>query len=151
MQVMLTYEAKLTKAGLMDFDDMLSNTLSLLEVPSVGAYVGRQFEHVLVDEFQVRFSYPWEVGSVSSDSVLQECYSSVVRRSFSLCTSVCKLLRFCCNAGHTMTSALVVKQCELAGLCFSGVFCFQDLGCGCWCLVCSSVQIGTTWTSECIH
>lgn len=51
---MMTYEGALKKAGLMDYDDMLSNTLALLEVPSVGAYVGRQFEHVLVDEFQVR-------------------------------------------------------------------------------------------------
>lgn len=61
-QVMMTYEGTLKKAGLMDYDDMLSNTLSLLEVPSVGAYVGRQFEHVLVDEFQVRYGFRGLVG-----------------------------------------------------------------------------------------
>lgn len=57
MQVMLTYNASLTAAGVMDYDDMLSTAVSLLEVPAVRKHVGQRFSNVLVDEFQVSWKH----------------------------------------------------------------------------------------------
>jgi DNA helicase-2/ATP-dependent DNA helicase PcrA len=47
------YQARLLKAGAMDFDDLLLNTVTLLERnPDVLEHYQRRFRHVLVDEFQ---------------------------------------------------------------------------------------------------
>jgi DNA helicase-2/ATP-dependent DNA helicase PcrA len=47
------YQARLAKAGAMDFDDLLVNTVRLLrEHPDVLDHYRRRFRHVLVDEYQ---------------------------------------------------------------------------------------------------
>jgi ATP-dependent DNA helicase UvrD/PcrA len=47
------YQDRLLKAGAMDFDDLLLNTVKLLrEHPDVLDHYRERFEHVLVDEFQ---------------------------------------------------------------------------------------------------
>ena len=47
------YQARLRKAGAMDFDDLLAVTVELLEKhPDVLDHYRRQFRHVLVDEYQ---------------------------------------------------------------------------------------------------
>jgi DNA helicase II / ATP-dependent DNA helicase PcrA len=47
------YQARLLKAGAMDFDDLLVQAVRLLtEHPEVGERYRRRFRHVLVDEFQ---------------------------------------------------------------------------------------------------
>jgi DNA helicase-2/ATP-dependent DNA helicase PcrA len=47
------YQARLLRAGAMDFDDLLVNTVRLLrQHPDVLAHYQRRFEHVLVDEYQ---------------------------------------------------------------------------------------------------
>ncbi|MEZ5259040.1 MAG: DNA helicase PcrA [Ilumatobacteraceae bacterium] len=47
------YQARLQKAGAMDFDDLLTNTVRLFrECPDVLDQYQQRFEHVLVDEYQ---------------------------------------------------------------------------------------------------
>jgi len=47
------YQARLLKAGAMDFDDLLRNTVELLRTePEVLVHYRRRFRHVLVDEYQ---------------------------------------------------------------------------------------------------
>ena len=47
------YQARLLKAGAMDFDDLLGNTVRLFnEHPDVLEHYRRRFRHVLVDEYQ---------------------------------------------------------------------------------------------------
>ena len=46
------YERSLAEAGALDFDDLLIRALELFEHEEVRERYGRQFEHVLVDEFQ---------------------------------------------------------------------------------------------------
>jgi DNA helicase-2/ATP-dependent DNA helicase PcrA len=47
------YQARLLKAGAMDFDDLLGNAVRLLrEHPEVLAHYQQRFKHVLVDEYQ---------------------------------------------------------------------------------------------------
>ncbi len=47
------YQARLRKAGAMDFDDLLSVTVELLRAePEVLGHYQRRFRHVLVDEYQ---------------------------------------------------------------------------------------------------
>ncbi len=47
------YQARLLKAGAMDFDDLLSNTVALFQQhPGVLEHYQRRFTHVLVDEYQ---------------------------------------------------------------------------------------------------
>jgi DNA helicase-2/ATP-dependent DNA helicase PcrA len=47
------YQARLLKAGAMDFDDLLRNTVELLRTePEVLEHYRRRFRHVLVDEYQ---------------------------------------------------------------------------------------------------
>src|SRR5207248_364297 len=47
------YQARLLKAGAMDFDDLLGNTVRLLrEHPDVLEHYQQRFKHVLVDEYQ---------------------------------------------------------------------------------------------------
>ncbi len=47
------YQARLLKAGAMDFDDLLTNTVKLFrEHPDVLEHYRRRFEHILVDEYQ---------------------------------------------------------------------------------------------------
>jgi len=47
------YQARLVKAGAMDFDDLLVNTVRLFrEHPEVLAQYRERFEHILVDEYQ---------------------------------------------------------------------------------------------------
>lgn len=47
------YQQRLLKAGAMDFDDLLTNTVALLRAaPDVLEYYQDRFEHILVDEYQ---------------------------------------------------------------------------------------------------
>ncbi len=47
------YQARLMKAGAMDFDDLLMNTVMLFrQHPEVLAYYQQRFRHVLIDEYQ---------------------------------------------------------------------------------------------------
>ena len=47
------YQAALRRAGALDFDDLIGETVRLwLEHPDAGARWSRRFEHVLVDEYQ---------------------------------------------------------------------------------------------------
>ena len=47
------YQARLLRAGAMDFDDLLGNTVTLLQRhPDVLEHYQRRFKHVLVDEYQ---------------------------------------------------------------------------------------------------
>ena len=51
--VFVEYQARLLKAGAMDFDDLLTNTVRLFdEHPEVLQNYQRRFRHVLVDEYQ---------------------------------------------------------------------------------------------------
>ena len=52
-EVYTEYQNRLTRASAMDFDDLISHTVSLLQtVPNVAAYYRKRFRHVLVDEYQ---------------------------------------------------------------------------------------------------
>lgn len=47
------YQARLVKAGAMDFDDLLTNTVDLLRrFPDVLASYQERFQHILIDEYQ---------------------------------------------------------------------------------------------------
>jgi DNA helicase-2/ATP-dependent DNA helicase PcrA len=51
--VFVEYQARLLKAGAMDFDDLLRNTVELFRrFPEVLEHYQRRFRHVLVDEYQ---------------------------------------------------------------------------------------------------
>ena len=51
--VFVDYQARLLKAGAMDFDDLLTNTVKLFrEHPDVLETYQRRFRHILVDEYQ---------------------------------------------------------------------------------------------------
>jgi len=51
--VFTEYQARLLRAGAMDFDDLLGNTVVLLErSPDLLEHYQRRFKHVLVDEYQ---------------------------------------------------------------------------------------------------
>ena len=59
------YQARLLKAGAMDFDDLLRNTVELLRTePEVLEHYRRRFRHVLVDEYQ-------DTNRVQNEFVLQ--------------------------------------------------------------------------------
>jgi len=52
-EVFADYQARLLKAGAMDFDDLLGNTVRLFrEFPDVLESYQRRFQHLLVDEYQ---------------------------------------------------------------------------------------------------
>ena len=52
-EVFVDYQARLLKAGAMDFDDLLTNTVKLFrEHPDVLETYQRRFGHILVDEYQ---------------------------------------------------------------------------------------------------
>jgi len=52
-EVYAEYQARLLKAGAMDFDDLLFNTVELFKkYPDVLEHYQRRFRHVLVDEYQ---------------------------------------------------------------------------------------------------
>ncbi len=52
-EVYREYQARLRTAGAMDFDDLLANTVELLNTnPDVLEHYQRRFRHVLVDEYQ---------------------------------------------------------------------------------------------------
>ena len=52
-EVYVDYQARLAKAGAMDFDDLLMKTVQLFrEHPDVLAHYQQRFRHVLVDEYQ---------------------------------------------------------------------------------------------------
>ena len=52
-EVYVDYQARLAKAGAMDFDDLLMKTVQLFrEHPDVLAHYQQRFQHVLVDEYQ---------------------------------------------------------------------------------------------------
>ena len=52
-EVYAEYQARLRKAGAMDFDDLLMNTVRLLrDHPDVLEHYRERFEHILVDEYQ---------------------------------------------------------------------------------------------------
>lgn len=47
------YQKKLSESNAMDFDDLLLNTVDMLQrLPAVAAQLARQFEYVIVDEYQ---------------------------------------------------------------------------------------------------
>ncbi|MBI4467908.1 MAG: UvrD-helicase domain-containing protein [Acidobacteria bacterium] len=53
VEVTERYRKRKLQDGLMDYDDLLFNWRRLMaEKPEVAAYYGRQFEHILVDEYQ---------------------------------------------------------------------------------------------------
>jgi DNA helicase II / ATP-dependent DNA helicase PcrA len=59
------YQARLEKAGAMDFDDLLVNTVRLFRAaPDVLGHYQERFEHVLVDEYQ-------DTNSAQNEIVLQ--------------------------------------------------------------------------------
>jgi len=63
-EVYREYQGRLLKAGAMDFDDLLSVTVTLLKAePEVLAHYQRRFRHVLVDEYQ-------DTNTVQNDLVL---------------------------------------------------------------------------------
>ncbi len=78
------YQQKKQEANVMDFDDLLTNLLRLLEHPEAGPRVAQKFTYVLVDEFQdtntvqakivQRFSQPQENILVVGDDA-QSIYS----------------------------------------------------------------------------
>jgi DNA helicase-2/ATP-dependent DNA helicase PcrA len=52
-EVYITYESRKRAADAMDFDDLLYNTVVLLEdFPEVGDYYRRYFRYILIDEYQ---------------------------------------------------------------------------------------------------
>lgn len=52
-QVYAGYQARLRKASAFDFDDLIMETVSLLQrLPAVAEHYRRRFRHVLVDEYQ---------------------------------------------------------------------------------------------------
>ena len=52
-QVYGTYQARLRTANAFDFDDLIMETVSLLQrLPAVAEYYRRRFRHVMVDEYQ---------------------------------------------------------------------------------------------------
>jgi DNA helicase-2/ATP-dependent DNA helicase PcrA len=63
--VYVEYQARLLKAGAMDFDDLLRNTVELFRTePEVLEHYRRRFRHVLVDEYQ-------DTNRVQNELVLQ--------------------------------------------------------------------------------
>lgn len=52
--MLLYYKDALETAKVLDFDDLLCKTVSLLEVPHIGRNLRNQYSHILTDEFQVR-------------------------------------------------------------------------------------------------
>ncbi len=64
-EVYTEYQARLLKAGAMDFDDLLLNTVKLFRTkPEVTDHYRRRFGHVLVDEYQ-------DTNSVQNELVIQ--------------------------------------------------------------------------------
>ncbi|HVL83321.1 MAG TPA: DNA helicase PcrA [Pseudonocardia sp.] len=52
-EVFAAYQARLRQANAFDFDDLIGETVALLErLPDVAEYYRRRFRHVLVDEYQ---------------------------------------------------------------------------------------------------
>jgi len=52
-EVYVVYQARLRTANAFDFDDLIMETVSLLQrLPAVAEYYRRRFRHVLVDEYQ---------------------------------------------------------------------------------------------------
>src|SRR4051794_16276980 len=52
-EIFTEYQARLQKAGAMDFDDLLGNAVRLLRTaPDLLSHYQRRFKHVLVDEYQ---------------------------------------------------------------------------------------------------
>src|SRR5690606_24051973 len=52
-EVFTEYQARLLKAGAMDFDDLLGNAVELFRRhPDVLEHYRRRFRHILVDEYQ---------------------------------------------------------------------------------------------------
>ena len=52
-EVYATYQARLRTANAFDFDDLIMETVALLQrLPAVAEYYRRRFRHVLVDEYQ---------------------------------------------------------------------------------------------------
>lgn len=91
---MLLYNNSLATAGLMDYDDMLSTTVSLLSLPAVRNYVGQQYAHILVDEFQVgrhagQLRSVRSFRSISTDLNLQNGVASVTPTTLSNCRNNC--------------------------------------------------------------
>jgi DNA helicase-2/ATP-dependent DNA helicase PcrA len=63
--VYVEYQARLLKAGAMDFDDLLRNTVELFRTqPEVLEHYRRRFRHLLVDEYQ-------DTNRVQNEMVLQ--------------------------------------------------------------------------------
>ena len=61
MAVAQEYEARKTRAGVVDFDDLLTATRRLLANPEVAAELSRRFAYVLVDEYQDTNQVQYEI------------------------------------------------------------------------------------------
>lgn len=122
-QVLLEYNSALEQANLIDFEDMLSKTGSLLALPGVQEFVSKQYAHILVDEFQVGDGADWSQKFVAlggtpfwlcgwphSNSVwmeqdlllsfispLRSCYQNAAQCGFDLSVITC-------NSGSRMSS-----------------------------------------------
>lgn len=46
------YEKKLKKRGLLDYDDLISETVSLFDIESLGSFLRDRYQYVVCDEFQ---------------------------------------------------------------------------------------------------
>ena len=52
VEIASAYDDRKRRSNAMDFDDLLSNLLSLLEDPDVGEHIASRWKYVLVDEYQ---------------------------------------------------------------------------------------------------
>lgn len=52
VSIMDAYEERKKEANAMDFDDLLLNTLRLLNIPKISEKYSEQFQYILVDEYQ---------------------------------------------------------------------------------------------------
>jgi len=51
-EVYTKYEQKLSQNNAMDFDDILTKTLSLLKIPQILEYYGEKYKYLMIDEYQ---------------------------------------------------------------------------------------------------
>ena len=73
-EVYAEYQARLLKAGAMDFDDLLFNTVELFKKhPDVLEHYQRRFKHVLVDEYQDTNSVQNAIVTMLAEAHRQVC------------------------------------------------------------------------------
>ena len=79
-EVFREYQARLQRAGAMDFDDLLGTVTLLQNHPDVRAHYRRRFKHVLVDEYQ-------DTNTVQNEIVLPLTRSTATSASWATATS----------------------------------------------------------------